>query len=486
MNYVIGIDLGTTALKGVLISESGDRTAKAREIMRYEHPGKGIVEFSVEEYYSLFCSLIKNLVSSLPKNGNVAAISISGATGNTVLLNKDNKPVFKAVSWLDNRDDLLPDVFKNIDIYGIHEITGWPYLGIFPLAHLAWFKQKRQKEYYSASHIMLNISYIYFRLTNKFVIDHSTATTFYLANQKQRKWHKQYLDALNIKETILPDLLTSGKTIGNITEKAAIETRLSLNTKVVLGAFDHPTAARGTGVFNTGTMLLSCGTSWVGFYPIKERNEGIKNNMLVDPFLSPKGNWGAMFSLPGVGKTIDNLINYLINTGTMEEKYVEFNTLAGMSHVGANGVMIDLSLPFSQLKSVIHDLEETANLSDIFRAIMEGMAFLIKTKIKFYENRNIPVNEITMVGGASKSRLWVQIIADITEKKIKLLNGQEAGATGSAIIAGIGAGLFADEKDGFMKIGGLPETIEPNGINKKHYQKIYKKHIQEKNSNYGK
>ncbi len=478
MRCLVGIDLGTTALKGVLVSETGDMVCKAKRLTSYDYSDGGMVEFSAEKYYLIFSSLIKELIKSMPKDANVAAISISGASGNTVLLNEDKMPSCKAISWMDNRDDLLQELFSEKDISEIHDVTGWPFLGIFPLAHLAWLKQNRESAYRSSSHFILNISYIYFRLTNKFVIDYSTATTFYLADQKQKRWHKSFLDSLNIKESMLPELLPSGKMIGSVTDKASSETGLPQNTKVVLGSFDHPAAARGTGVFEIGSVLLSCGTSWVGFYPISDRGVAIKNKMLVDPFMSPEGNWGAMFSLPGVGKTIDSIINLLIEQGTVEEKYECFNGLASLSTVGANGVLIDLDLPVEQLSSVVRDLSNTTKYSNIFRAVMESVAFMIKRKITYFEGQNIPVTELTMVGGASKSRLWTQIIADITGREIVLLNGQDAGAIGSAVMAGIGAGLFDDEKDGFCRIGGDPIVIEPNSSNKKQYQVIYNNIVQ--------
>jgi sugar (pentulose or hexulose) kinase len=477
MNLFIGIDLGTTAMKGILISDTGEIISTKKTLVNYEYPQNGFVEFSSEVFYESFCSLLYNLTSSAPVGSKIVAVSISGGTGNTLLLDKNNKPLCNTISWLDNRalnncHDLLP----GLNLQAIHKTVGWPFLEIFPLAHLAWLKSNKRDIYKQAAHFLMNITYIYYRLTGKFGIDHSTATTFYLQNQEKRCWHLPFLKALGIDESQLPSLFPSGTQLGTITERAAVKTGINHDAKVVLGSFDHPAAAKGTGVIRNGQLLLSCGTSWVGFYPINDREKGLTQNMLLDPFLSPEGPWGTMFSIPGIGRNIETCINVLSGPGIQQNKYDIFNSAAKKSPVGANGIFVNILDNRDRLLFNIKKLKQSKPVSDIYRAIMECTAYEMRIKIEECQNAYIEAKGITMVGGASESRVWTQIVADVTGKQVNLLNGQIAGALGSAIMAGIGSGFFENEEHGFKKIGGKPIIVEPDKKNSTKYNRLYQEY----------
>ncbi len=469
MTLLAGIDLGTTALKGVIINTSGGIISARKLPVKYEYDKGYSVEFSANEYYQIFCCLMKDLLLNVPESEQEVALSISGASGNTLLLNKNNEPLINVISWQDQRPLDYPQVLGGLKYDEIHKTTGWPFLEMFPLAHLAWLKTKKPEVYNAASRYLINISYLYYRLTGRFVIDHSTATTFYLQDQERRKWHRPFLDLLGISASNLPELLPSSTLVGKLSMRACKETGLSPETEVVLGSFDHPAAARGAGVLNEGSLLLSCGTSWVGFYPVSNRQTGIDNRMLVDPFLSPDGPWAAMFSIPGLGNTIDCLLNHLVNKEELSQKYRIFDLEAARSSLGADQLTIEITKPVDQLLAWIKKAENNYNRADLFRGIMNATAFEIKRQIDHYEEKGLKANNITMVGGASGSLLWPQIMARVTEKPMRLINGQMAGAIGSAIMAGVGIGLFNNEEEGFNRIGGKPRTIQPDKINFRKY-----------------
>ncbi|MEN8228866.1 MAG: FGGY-family carbohydrate kinase [Bacteroidota bacterium] len=464
MTLLAGIDLGTTALKGVIINESGKIFSSQKRTVNYQYGTGSSVEFSANEYYQTFCRLINDLLSHIPDYEQVAALSISGATGNTLLLDKNNEPLIDVISWLDQRPLDYPQVLEGLHYDEIHKTTGWPFLEIFPLAHLAWLKTKKPEVYHAASRYLMNISYLYYRLTNRFVIDHSTATTFYLQDQERGKWHRPLLDLLGINVSQLPELLPSSTLLGKLSQRACDETGLSPETEVVLGSFDHPAAARGAGVLKEGSLLLSCGTSWVGFYPVNNRQTGIDNGMLVDPFLSPDGPWAAMFSLPGLGNSIDALVSHLVHKNEISQKYRIFDLEAGQSSPAAEQLTIEITKPVEQLLIWLKKAEKHYSRGDLFRGIMNAVTFEVKRRIDHYEEKGVKADNITMVGGVSGSLLWTQVVANVTEKPIRLINGQMAGATGSAIMAGVGIGLFNNEEEGFNRIGGKPETVQPDEI----------------------
>ena len=153
------------------------------------------------------------------------------------------------------------------------------------------------------------IEYLLYKMTGKWGIDRSTAVPFYLLEQQTGKWHKPYLDALGITEDKLPTVYESGDLLGNITKEFSEKYGIDEKCKVFLGSFDHPSGAIANNVVKEGELLLSCGTSWVLFFPYKDREKLIENRLLCDTFLSKeKGLWGAMSSVAQVSKNIDRII----------------------------------------------------------------------------------------------------------------------------------------------------------------------------------
>jgi sugar (pentulose or hexulose) kinase len=311
-------------------------------------------------------------------------------------------------------------------------------------------------------------------------MDYSTASTFYLIDQVNRCWHKPYLDMLEIQEEAISNLGPSGSVLGPLTRQGAEDTGLSQETLVVLGAFDHPSAARGTGFIDVGDLLLSCGTSWVGFYPIPDRSLGITLQMLVDPFLSPEGPWATLFALPEIGRLIDRYIaRYVIGQGEEpKEKYTLFNARAGLAPVGARGALINPFVPVADIPSVEIDLPDHYTEQEIARAIMEAPALRMRYHIEGLSGNGIEANRIAMVGGPSESPVWPRIVAEITGLELKLINGQTAGAVGAAILAAIGAGLFQNEREAFASMGGEGTVITPSTKTVKLYDSIYQEFLE--------
>ncbi|NLB40953.1 MAG: hypothetical protein GX815_01580, partial [Clostridiales bacterium] len=344
-----------------------------------------------------------------------------------------------------------------------------PFNRMFPLSHLSWLKCHKPALLEKAHFICMTTDYVNYRLTGNWGIDPSTATTFYLQDQVNGKWYLPYLNLLGIPTSKLPPILPSSTVLGTITEEAAKKTGLLQGTPVVLGAFDHPCAARGSGVFHEGQMLISCGTSWVGFYPVKNRQIAIQQNMLIDPFLNPNGEWGAMFSLAAIGESVDKLVRRYISDEA--DRYIEFDRLSAMARSGANGLFIN---PLSV--QPIPNIDKFAK-EDIARAIMEGTVYLLKVKADNLCEVGINATSAVMVGGPSETYPWPQILSDIMGMQLSVINGSCAGAVGAAVLAGIGVGIFENEKDAFNKLDFEEKTISPNQSLHMEYERLYQQFL---------
>ncbi len=423
--YSIGLDLGTSSVKAVLFdgenvikSDSAPFGFKQSKLS----DGAEYIGFSADEYAETVFKVISRLASSV--DGKVYGIAMASASGNTVVCDKNFNAVIDAYSWTNPAfKDESESVYGEIDRKYAANVSGWGYSCAFPLAHLAHVKTHSPKTLEECGKICMSTEYLLYKMTGKWGIDRSTAVPFFLLEQQTGKWHKRYLDALNISEDKLPEVYESGDLLGNITKEFAVKYGIDEDCKVYFGSFDHPSGAIANGVVNEGELLLSCGTSWVLFFPYHDRDKLIDNRLLCDTFLSKeKGLWGAMSSVAQVSKKIDKIIE---NNISKTDKIKLFNEYAEKAERGAGGLKInpvtDADKDFSAYSK-----------ENIARALMEGAANLLKEKLDFLKTLGIEFNSVKMAGGPSQSKIWVDIIRYTINKPVDVVYGVDSGAVGSA------------------------------------------------------
>jgi sugar (pentulose or hexulose) kinase len=428
--YSIGLDLGTSSVKGVLMSEKGEVLSSLSSGFEYEDAflsdSSKYIGIDAEKYYSVICYVIKQLARNVSAD-RINGIAMVSASGNTLLCNDSGEPLIKAYSWTNMpMEKEFKTVFGDIDTEYIAQISGWQFYGTFPLAHLSHIKVHEPNLLKKAKHICMTTEYVLYKLTGKWGIDCSTATPFYLYNQLSGKWHKPFLSALNIPEEKLPDIYDSGYQLGTITSVSANDTGLREGTKVFLGCFDHSGAARASGIKEEGQLLISCGTSWVCFFPYNNREKILAQNLLCDPYLSPEGPWGAIFSLPKIAYKINSIISRYISD--KEDKFDKFNELAAQAKSGADGLRINL------MTDAEKDLSGYLK-KDIARAVMEGTAYALKERLDLFAKTGIKFKSSVMAGGPSQSKIWREILSEILGIQTEVKFGSYSGAAGAAEIA---------------------------------------------------
>jgi sugar (pentulose or hexulose) kinase len=433
---LVGLDLGTSAVKGVLTDAQGRVLAEAGAPTRLLHPREGWVEADPEQHYRNVCRVVGELAATAP--GNVAAVAMAAASGNTLLTDETGAPTGNVINWMDQRAaQNRPAALAGLVAAEVAKVVGWRCVTTFPLAHLAWLRENQPQVFKSAAHYGMDTDWLLHRLTGRWVMDQSTATTFHLQEQTSGAYHQPFLKLLEIPEGRLSGITRSGVAVGPLTPQAARDTGLSERTTVVSGCFDHPAAARAVGVLSPGQLMLSCGTSWVGFVPLQRRREILDAEMLCDPFLSATGGpWGGIFSVPYIGRAIDWYIDNVVAPGE-DDRMGVFNDLASRAAPGAGGLEIDLRRPPRRLDA------DRANVS---RAVMEGAARLLNEKILALKARGFGYERAVMVGGPAASPVWPGIVARIVGIEIET-GSPSAGAQGAAMLAGIGIGLYRDEQD---------------------------------------
>ena len=439
---LIGLDLGTSATKGVLLSGKGEILAREKAGTEFIYPEPGFVEIDPEAHYRSVCAVIRSLAAAAPDGADIRAVSMAAASGNTLLLDDDGHPLTRIISWLDTRP-----AGSGLGVDEVRCVTGWPCVDRFPPAHMTWLRAHAPEHWSGARRVVMNNDYLQYRLTGVFALDWSTATTFHIFDQAQCRWYLPFLDRFGVREEQLSDLAPPGTVVGEITETAMQDTGLPENCRVVSGSFDHPSAARACGVLEPGDVLLSCGTSWVGFYPVTDRDKVIELGMLADPFMQPDGPWGAMFSLPEVGRRVDDWLEVVFGS----RDYRAFSDAAAEGSA-AGGLRIDMleDAPVDEKRRMVQEHGEAV----VCRALMESTARAMCDRIWELAAAGIPVERITMVGGPTNSPIWPRILADQLGCEIALPEyGEVAGAVGAAILAGIGAGVFRDEREAWERVG---------------------------------
>lgn len=431
MDYLIGLDIGTSSVKGVLMSTVKAEATYTSNMQHKYYIEDGLKVLDAEEFCNTCFALIKDLTSKLNEQDKVLALCCSGASGNLMFV-KEGKSISPVFGWQNEIDNKITDKYLiNFNEENIYTTVGWHKNNSFPLAVMAYIKENKPQLITDADKICMHIEYLNFKMTGQWGITPSMGTPFYFINQVTGQYEHNYINIFGIKEGKMPPVMENYTILGQINSFASEKTGLDVGTSVVLGTFDHPSAARGAGVLEENQVLLSCGTSWVVLIPYANRSIPMSQNMLVDRFMFPNGNWCGMASLTSISDKIKKYINHYIG----DIGYKEFDKLAQDSVCGANGLVID----------GLNCKTENYNKSDIARAIMESIANELNETLK---RLNLSSDtEIAIVGGITNSDIWIKVISEITGKKVYVKNAESAGAVGAAIMAGIGIGALKSEYD---------------------------------------
>ncbi len=425
MNYTIGLDIGTTNVKGILMSEDAKILARSSVKFIYDLPKPGYVQIDADKFAANCLTVISELAHALPEGGKITGISQVSASGNLLLLGEDFKPITPIYNWQDTRvtDEIDTVLGADFDRQAYYEKTGWRLNIKMPLAQLCFIKAHDPELLKRTKYVCMSTEYLNFLLTGKFGISPSAGTPFFLIDQTTKSYVKEMLDVFGIGEDMVPPVMNTGTELGEVTPEMCKKLGLTEGARVNLGTFDHPGGAISSGITEEGKMLLSCGTSWVAFIPINDRNIAIKNNFLCDPFLSDNGGpWGAMCSISSVGNAVNTLVDKYIGG------YDELDRLAKASSNGSGGLLIDPN-----------NIDAPEILSygkeNIAYAIMEMPARLLREKLEIFLAGGVQFEHVSMAGGPTKSEIWISIVERILGMSVSVSNAEYSGAVGAAMIA---------------------------------------------------
>ncbi len=445
MDALIGLDIGTSAVKGMLLSADG--AVLAVESGAFSYHDEGTVRYLDPDTFLTVCFDVLRRLSEKSGNYRVQAICPCCASGNLLLLDENDRPIAPIIGWQSTFDDVA---YSQEEREAIYARVGWPALDGFPLTVLRHIKAHRSKWIKNAKMICMSAEYLNFALTGKFGISPSMGTPFYLMRQKDGCYDAATLADLSVREECLPPIMEKGTVLGTLKKDAAEKLHLPDHTAVVLGSFDHPAGATGVGVYERGEVLLSCGTSWVEFFPTASREEAIASGFLVDRYMLCGAPYCVMNSVTSLGEKIDALRKRLFG----KIAFADFDKL------------LDAADPRAPYPHFRFDEDDAGRARDFAKeqaayGIVASAAMLLRHNLAECEKTLFPVHSLKIIGGITNSAATLRIIADILDRKIRVVNGVSAGAAGAAMLAGIGIGLFADEKSAFAAMHFLQKEYAP-------------------------
>ena len=433
---LIGLDIGTSAVKGALLTTEGEVLGVAGAPFEYRFE-EGAKVLDPGHFVETCCKVIKELAGRTELT--VRALCSCCASGNPLFLGEGSTPITPIIGWqtqVPQQD--LDRVYTPEEQAAFYRVSGWPLEHGMPAANLAWIKLHKPEILAQTRFLAMSAEYLNYLLTGRWGLSHSMGTPFFLIVQETGEYNVPLLAKFGLTPEQVPPVYDKGTVLGTVKPEMARKLGLTEQTKVVLGSFDHPSGALGAGVLEEGDLLLSCGTSWVELFPVPSREFALSTGGLVDRFMLNGPPYCVMESVASISEKIDARREHFF--GKVPHKVFDGYVERGVP--GANGLRIDFTdNDFARAEG--HSKE------DIARAIIEGAALLFRDNLNKLEQAGLVARNITAIGGITNSPICTAVISQVLGQEIKVVNGQSAGAVGSALLAGIGTGCFPGERAAF-------------------------------------
>ena len=475
MNYLIGIDIGTSGTKSVLFDTLGNVVASATAEYPLSQPHNGWAEQDPEHWWEAVQATL-SIITQKATNGKIVSLGLSGQMHSLVLLNKENKVIRPAILWCDQRtEEECREIEARIGRERLIEITANPALTGFTASKILWVQKHEPENFKECAHILLAKDYIRFKLTGEYATEVSDASGMQLLDVPKRRWSEEVCEALNIPMHLLAKVYESPDITGYVTEEAAKKTGRPAGIPVAGGGGDNAASAIGTGVCAEGDAFTTIGTSGVVFAPTKAPVIDPKGR--VHTFCAAaKGTWHVM----GVTQAAGLSLNWFRTQLASELSYREIDDLCEALPIGAEKLIY---LPYlmgertpildPNARGVFFGLSAMHTKAHMARAVLEGISYSLRDCLEILEEMKIDVASMTLCGGGAKSPLWRQMLADVYGIPVGILASNEGAALGAAILGGCAAGVYASVEEGCKACIRGGDTVSPNADNHTEYDKFY-------------
>jgi xylulokinase len=477
MKYVIGVDLGTSAVKILLVNQKGEVCKEVSKSYPLIIEKSGYSEQNPEEWVEKTTAGLKELIQQFDGDINdIEGISFSGQMHGLVLLDENNQVLRNAILWNDTRTTKqCQEIYDVMGRERLLEVTKNPALEGFTLPKILWVKENELEILQRASVFVLPKDYLRYRLTGNIHMEYSDAAGTLLLNVAQREWSGEVLDAFGLSADLCPALVDSHAFVGTITAEIAQATGLSEAVKVFAGGADNACGAIGSGILSEGKTLASIGTSGV-VLSYEQRND-LDFEGKVHYFNHGEEN---TYYTMGVTLAAGYSLSWFKDTFAKEENFEQF--LAGVDEVpaGSNGLLftpyiVGERTPHadSNIRGSFIGIDAAHERKHFARAVLEGITFSLNESIEIFRSTGKTIDSIVSIGGGAKNDTWLQMQADIFNAKIEKLTSEQGPGMGAAMLAAYGCGWYSSLKECAEEFIQTAKTYYPIQENVDAYKKLF-------------
>lgn len=479
MDYLLGLDIGTSGVKALLISVKGKIISSKIETYPLATPRSGWAEQSPYDWWEATAKVIKETVSNNSINSNqIKGISLSGQMHSPVFLNVKMEVIRPAILWSDTRtSEQCKEIYAKAGGLDqlIHYVSNNALEG-FTAPKILWLRENEPENYKKIKYILLPKDYIRYKLTGELFTEVSDAAGTLLFDVIEKRWSTSLLEKLEINQNLLPLVLNSFNLAGRITKNIAEQTGLKFGTPVVAGGADNACGAVGSGIIEEGRVMVSIGSSGVVLAQTNSPQADQKGRIHLFNHACPD-SWYMMGVTLSAGMSYEWLQKKLFNCSI---DYTKLDQLAEEIEPGSEGLIF---LPYlygertpyndAHARGVYFGISGKHDQRHFIRSVLEGVAFALKDSLELIKDKGIKIKQIRAIGGGAKSRIWQQILTDILGEEINLLNVEEGPAFGAALIAGVGVSVYNSFAEAVNRIIKVEKTILPGIKNAKRYNQNY-------------
>lgn len=474
MTLLLGLDIGTTGAKALLCDEHGQVLATATAEYPLYSPHPLWSEQDPADWWRGAQAALRAVLVNVEAS-QIAGLGLTGQMHGAVFLDNADQVIRRALLWNDQRTAAECDeITQRVGAARLIEIAGNPALTGFQAPKILWLRNHEPETYARLARVLLPKDYIRFRLTGVNATDAADAAGTLLLDLRKRDYSDDILVALDIPRVWLPQVYEGPEVTGSLLPSVAADLGLPAGLPVMAGGGDNAAAAVGTGVVRAGVVSSSIGTSGVLF--AHSASIALDPQGRLHTFCHSVPN---QYHLMAVTLSAGGAFRWLRDT-LRAASYDEMTAAAAAISPGADGLLF---LPYLTGERTPHldplargafiGLTARHTQAHLIRAVMEGVVYSLRDGLDIMRALGVPIDQIRATGGGGRSPLWRQMQADIYGTEVVTLAAEEGPAYGAALLAGVGAGVFADVNDAVTKCVSITGSTRPNPETQAHSEKAY-------------
>lgn len=489
MQYLLGIDVGTSGVKTALFDLDGNVRCQITRPLTVTYKRPGWAEQSPDDWWSAICSATREIAGRMDiREGDILGIGIDGQSWSAIPVRHGEGALGSTPIWMDTRcEDICRELGDAVGRKRIFDVCGNPLMPSYTLPKVVYLKRNSPEVYAAADAILQSNGYIAYKLTGEFSQDVCQGYGWQCFDMRKGAWDYALAEAFGIDRRLLPEIVPCDRVIGHVTREAALECGLPAGIPVVAGALDAACGTLGAGVIEPGQTQEQGGQA--GGMSIC-MDEYIADERLILSFHAIPGRWLLQGGTVGGGGALNWFERELGEKERLMAREMGGNSFeqlsreAGEIPAGSEGLTF---LPYMagersplwnpHAKGVFFGLDYTKTRAHMARAVMEGVAYSVRHNVEIALSRGAHVGEMRAMGGSANSVVWTQLKSDVLARPFVVPDSDNATTLGAALLAGVGVGAYSGYEEAVERTVRVRRRHEPDAKVGKVYDAGYERYI---------